>query len=82
VLRQQSEALNRKDVYERLFGRESEWVTAIRLLAQFYEDVARGFPLHAPLLRPSHLAIFATVLVLLYTLVGFVSFSAVFCFAE
>jgi hypothetical protein len=34
------------------------------------------------LLRPSHLAIFATGLVLLYTLVGFVSFPAVFSFAE
>jgi hypothetical protein len=42
VSRQQAEALtNRMEVYERLFGRESDWVTGTRLLAQFYEDAAR-----------------------------------------
>jgi hypothetical protein len=42
VARQQAEELNhRAMVYERLFGPESEWVTGTRLLAQFYEDVAR-----------------------------------------
>ena len=42
VSRQQAEALtNRMAVYERLFGRESDWVIGTRLLAQFYEDAAR-----------------------------------------
>lgn len=42
VARQQAEALtNRAAVYERLFGRESDWVTGARLLAQFYDEAAR-----------------------------------------
>jgi hypothetical protein len=42
VSRQQAEELtNREVVYERLFGRESEWVTGTRLLVQFYEEAAR-----------------------------------------
>lgn len=42
VSRQQAEALtNRVAVYERLFGRESDWVTGTRLLAQFYDEAAR-----------------------------------------
>ena len=40
--RQQAEELtNRMEVYERLFGRESDWVIGTRLLVQFYEDAAR-----------------------------------------
>ena len=35
------ELANRAVVYERLFGRESDWVTGTRLLAQFYEEAAR-----------------------------------------
>ena len=39
--RQQAEELtHRAMVYEGLFGRESEWVTGTRLLAQFYEEAA------------------------------------------
>lgn len=39
--RQQAEELtNQAAVYERLFGRESDWVAGTRLLIQFYEDVA------------------------------------------
>ena len=42
VSRQQAEELtHRAMVYEGLFGRESEWVTGTRLLAQFYEEAAR-----------------------------------------
>ncbi len=42
VSRQQAEELtHRAVVYEWLFGRESEWVTGTRLLAQFYEEAAR-----------------------------------------
>ena len=42
VSRQQAEELtHRALVYEWLFGRESEWVTGTRLLAQFYEEAAR-----------------------------------------
>jgi hypothetical protein len=42
VSRQQAEALtHRAVVYEQLFGRESEWVSGTRLLAQFYEEEAR-----------------------------------------
>ena len=42
VSRQQAEELtHRAVVYEGLFGRESEWVTGTRLLAQFYEEEAR-----------------------------------------
>ena len=42
VSRQQAEELtHRTVVYEQLFGRESEWVTGTRLLAQFYEEEAR-----------------------------------------
>jgi hypothetical protein len=42
VSRQQAEELShRAMVYEGLFGRESEWVTGTRLLAQFYEEAAR-----------------------------------------
>jgi hypothetical protein len=40
--RQKAEELaNRVEVYERLFGRESDWVAGTRLLAQFYEESAR-----------------------------------------
>ena len=40
--RQQAEELtHRAMIYEGLFGRESEWVTGTRLLAQFYEEAAR-----------------------------------------
>jgi hypothetical protein len=40
--RQQAEELsNQALVYERLFGRESDWVVGIRLLVQFYEEAAR-----------------------------------------
>jgi hypothetical protein len=35
------ESANRVLVYERLFGRESDWVAGAQLLAQFYEDAAR-----------------------------------------
>jgi hypothetical protein len=39
--RQQAEALtNRVAVYERLFGRESDWVSGTRLLVQYYEEAA------------------------------------------
>jgi hypothetical protein len=42
VSRQKAEeSTHRAGVYERLFGRESEWVTGTRLLAQFYEEAAR-----------------------------------------
>ncbi|MEO8342068.1 MAG: hypothetical protein ABI604_20620 [Nitrospirota bacterium] len=42
VSRQQAEELiHRAVVYERLFGRESEWVSGTRLLAQYYEEAAR-----------------------------------------
>jgi hypothetical protein len=41
LARQQAEELtNQAAVYERLFGRESDWVSGTRLLIQFYEDVA------------------------------------------
>ena len=40
--RQQAEEMtHRAVVYEGLFGRESDWVTGTRLLAQFYEEAAR-----------------------------------------
>ena len=40
--RQQAEELtNQAMVYERLFGRESDWVAGTRLLVQFYEEAAR-----------------------------------------
>lgn len=35
------ENLNRALVYERVFGRDSDWVSSARLLAQFYENSAR-----------------------------------------
>lgn len=35
------ELANRVVVYERLFGRESDWVAGTQLLAQFYEEAAR-----------------------------------------
>lgn len=35
------ELANRVVVYERLFGRESDWVTGTKLLTQFYEEAAR-----------------------------------------
>lgn len=42
VSRQQAEEMtHRAVVYEGLFGRESDWVTGTRLLAQFYEEAAR-----------------------------------------
>lgn len=42
VSRQKAEeATHRAVVYEQLFGRESEWVTGARLLAQFYGEAAR-----------------------------------------
>ena len=42
VSRQQVEVLTeRAAVYERLFGRESDWVSGTRLLVQFYEEAAR-----------------------------------------
>lgn len=34
------ELTNQAVVYERLFGRESDWVSGTRLLIQFYEDIA------------------------------------------
>ena len=40
--RQQAEDMtNQAVVYERLFGRESDWVAGTQLLAQFYEEMAR-----------------------------------------
>jgi hypothetical protein len=40
--RQQAEEMtNQAVVYERVFGRESDWVAGSRLLVQFYEDAAR-----------------------------------------
>jgi hypothetical protein len=40
--RQQAEEMtNQAAVYERLFGRESDWVAGTRLLVQFYEETAR-----------------------------------------
>ena len=40
--RQQAEEMtDRAVIYERLFGRESDWVTGTRLLEQFYEETAR-----------------------------------------
>ena len=40
--RQQAEEMTERAViYERLFGRESDWVTGTRLLEQFYEETAR-----------------------------------------
>ena len=40
--RQQAEEMtNQSVVYERLFGRESDWVSGTRLLVQFYEEAAR-----------------------------------------
>jgi hypothetical protein len=42
AMRQKAEELFKRAAhYERLFGPDSEWVTGTRLLAQFYEDVAR-----------------------------------------
>jgi len=42
VSRQQVEVLTeRVTIYERLFGRESDWVSGTRLLVQFYEEAAR-----------------------------------------
>lgn len=35
------ELANRIVVYERLFGRESDWVAGTQLLAQFYQEAAR-----------------------------------------
>ena len=35
------EHANRALVYERLFGRESDWVSGAQMLAQFYEEAAR-----------------------------------------
>lgn len=41
VSRQQVEVLTeRAAIYERLFGRESDWVSGARLLVQFYEEAA------------------------------------------
>ncbi|HKO29754.1 MAG TPA: hypothetical protein VJU54_01330 [Nitrospiraceae bacterium] len=40
--RQQAEEMtNQAMVYERLFGRESDWVSGAKLLVQFYEEAAR-----------------------------------------
>ena len=40
--RQQAEEMtNQAAVYERLFGRESDWVAGTKLLVQFYEEAAR-----------------------------------------
>ena len=40
--RQQAEEMaSQTVVYERLFGRESDWVVGTQLLAQFYEEMAR-----------------------------------------
>ena len=40
--RQQAEEMtNQAVVYERLFGRESDWVSGAKLLVQFYEEAAR-----------------------------------------
>ena len=39
--RQAEEMTNQAMVYERLFGRESDWVAGTRLLVQFYEEAAR-----------------------------------------
>ena len=40
--RQQAEEMNNQAVvYERLFGRESDWVSGTKLLVQFYEEAAR-----------------------------------------
>lgn len=42
LLRVNAEELSQRVVaYERLFGRDSEWVTGTRLLVQFYEDAAK-----------------------------------------
>ncbi|MER3424942.1 MAG: hypothetical protein C4293_18675 [Nitrospiraceae bacterium] len=42
VLRQKAQEMYaRAQVYERLFGSDSEWVKGSRLLAQSYEDAAR-----------------------------------------
>jgi hypothetical protein len=42
VSRQRAEELTeRAAIYERLFGRESDWVSGTRLLVQFYEEAAR-----------------------------------------
>ena len=50
VSREQVEELtNRVVIYERLFGRESDWVSGTRLLAQFYEKVAHEQDQHAEL---------------------------------
>ena len=38
---QVEELTDRAVVYERLFGRESDWVTGTKLLVQFYEEAAR-----------------------------------------
>src|SRR4029079_19649725 len=38
---QAGEMTNQAVVYERLFGRESDWVSGTRLLVQFYEEAAR-----------------------------------------
>jgi len=42
VSRQKAQELtNRAAVYEQLFGRDSEWVTGTRLLAQFYNETGQ-----------------------------------------
>ncbi|MGQ0695940.1 MAG: hypothetical protein ACT4OL_10245 [Nitrospiraceae bacterium] len=42
MLRGKAELLKRRaELYAGLFGAESEWVTGTRLLAEFYEDVAK-----------------------------------------
>jgi len=41
-LKQKSdELLARADLYDRLFGADSEWATGTRLLAQFYDDAGK-----------------------------------------
>lgn len=42
VSRQQAEEMTERAViYERLFGRESDWVVGTQLLVQFYQEMAR-----------------------------------------
>lgn len=38
--RQAEELTDQATAYERLFGRESDWVSGTRLLVQFYKEVA------------------------------------------
>lgn len=57
-LRQVSEDLSvRIDVYERLFGDTSDWVSGTRLLAQSYQEAAKEYErkanMHLELIRES-----------------------------